>query len=52
MAALFRALIDTIAEFRHRIRIFSPRSSLHALVQQYGGGLEFAYPRRDGVESA
>ncbi|MFZ5828676.1 MAG: radical SAM protein [Planctomycetota bacterium] len=32
---LFRALGDTIPEFRAEVRVFSPRSSLRALVRQY-----------------
>jgi len=41
--ALFEALYETIPEFRHRVRIFSPRSSLLALVRQHGdkGGTPF-----------
>ena len=34
-AALFRALFDTIPEFRSKIRIFSPRSSLYAMYKSY-----------------
>ena len=34
-ALLFKALLDTIPEFRSRIRIFSPRISLYALHRQY-----------------
>ena len=50
-AALFRALMDTIPEFRSRIRIFSPRTSLQALVRHYGkeDGAE-AYPCRGGID--
>jgi MoaA/NifB/PqqE/SkfB family radical SAM enzyme len=59
-AALFRALMDTIPEFRSRIRIFSPRASLQALVRHYGeddgagayscrGGIDFFFvDARDG----
>ncbi|MEZ4526587.1 MAG: radical SAM protein [Desulfobacterales bacterium] len=32
---LFQALSDTIPEFRSQIRIFSPRTSLYALIRQY-----------------
>lgn len=49
-AALFRALMDTIPEFRSRIRIFSPRTSLRALVQHYNGGPNGAYPCRGGID--
>ena len=36
-AVLFEALGEAVAENRSRIRIFSPRSSLHALARWYGG---------------
>jgi hypothetical protein len=35
---VFKALFYTIPEFRHRIRILSPRSSLLSLMRQYAGG--------------
>jgi MoaA/NifB/PqqE/SkfB family radical SAM enzyme len=47
---LFRALMETIPEFRSRIRIFSPLTSLHALVKQYETGPEDAYPCRGGID--
>jgi MoaA/NifB/PqqE/SkfB family radical SAM enzyme len=37
-AILFSAMGDAVADFRHRIRIFSPRSMLHALAEHYAGG--------------
>jgi MoaA/NifB/PqqE/SkfB family radical SAM enzyme len=59
-ALLFRALLDTIPEFRSRLRIFSPRSALLALVRQYshaapenGNGNGFGpleYPCRGGKD--
>ncbi len=49
-AAVFRALFDTIPQFRSKIRIFSPRSSLHALIRQYLLGEEYCYPCRGGRE--
>lgn len=53
-AAIFKALFHTLAEFRPRIRIFSPRSSLYALYKRYlkqsenelygcRGGIDFLY---------
>lgn len=48
-ATLFRALCDTIPEFRGQIRIFSPRCSLHALSEYYGKDREIGYPCRGGV---
>ncbi len=43
---LFQALYDTIPEFRSQIRIFSPRTSLYALIQQYGNSSEKHSPER------
>ena len=37
-ALLFQALLDTVPEYRGDIRIFSPLSSLYALVNQYANG--------------
>ncbi len=50
-AALFKALFLTIPEFRQRIRIFSPRTSLRALIKSYNGGNEDAYPCRGGLDA-
>jgi len=50
-AALFKALFLTIPEFRHRIRIFSPRTSLRALFRSYSGKEEEAYPCRGGLDA-
>jgi uncharacterized Fe-S cluster-containing radical SAM superfamily protein len=36
-ALLFEALYDTIPKYRGRLRIFSPRSSLLALIREYKG---------------
>jgi len=52
-ACLFRALLDTIAEFRSEIRVFSPRCSLHALSRHYGENGEAqsaTYPCRGGAD--
>jgi MoaA/NifB/PqqE/SkfB family radical SAM enzyme len=49
-ALIFQALYDTIPEYRHRIRIFSPRTSLRTLVQQYAEGSDKAYPCRGGID--
>lgn len=46
--ALFDALFETIPEFRHRLRIFSPRSSLLALVRQHEGEGGSPFPCRGG----
>ena len=49
-AALFTALFDVIPEFRPRIRIFTPRSSLSSLIRQHNGGDDQAYACRGGRE--
>ena len=49
-ALLFQALFEVIPEFRQQIRIFSPRTSLRALIQQYRGRPEIARPCRGGVD--
>jgi MoaA/NifB/PqqE/SkfB family radical SAM enzyme len=38
---LFKALLDTIPEFRSKIRIFSPTCSLYSLCRQYAVGSRF-----------
>jgi MoaA/NifB/PqqE/SkfB family radical SAM enzyme len=51
---LFQSLADVLPEFRPRIRVFSPRSSLRALVRsgsEWGSGAgRAAYPCRGGVD--
>jgi MoaA/NifB/PqqE/SkfB family radical SAM enzyme len=47
---LFRALRKAIDEFRSRIRIFSPLSSLYALEMQYRGHPEMSMPCRGGID--
>ncbi len=47
---LFRALADTIPEFRSRLRIFTPLSSLHALIRHYGGQPDRSYGCRGGID--
>lgn len=39
-AQIFKALLDTIPEFRSHIRIFSPQLSLYTLYNQYQHGIE------------
>jgi hypothetical protein len=48
-AELFKALFDTLPEFRGRLRIFTPRSSLLALTRQYTGG-GAGYGCRGGID--
>jgi MoaA/NifB/PqqE/SkfB family radical SAM enzyme len=47
---VFNALFHTIPEFRHRIRIFSPRSSLFSLMRQHCGETRVGYPCRGGKD--
>jgi sulfatase maturation enzyme AslB (radical SAM superfamily) len=47
---LFKALFDTIPEFRSKVRIFSPRTSLYALIRQYSGEVGCSQPCRGGID--
>jgi hypothetical protein len=47
---LFKALKDTIPEYRSKIRIFSPQTSLHALIKQYSGNEDYSFPCRGGID--
>jgi MoaA/NifB/PqqE/SkfB family radical SAM enzyme len=47
---IFQALFDTLPEFRARIRVFSPRSSLYALYRRYQNGKESPYPCLGGKD--
>jgi MoaA/NifB/PqqE/SkfB family radical SAM enzyme len=47
---IFKALSDTIPEFRPKLRIFTPRSSLYALVRQMAGDGEFSFPCLGGLD--
>jgi hypothetical protein len=49
-ALLFKALMEVIPEFRDKIRIFSPRTSLLALHREYSQDSRAAYPCRGGVD--
>lgn len=49
-AAMLRALYDVIPEFRHRLRIFTPRSSLLALMRQHVGLDAGLFPCRGGID--
>ena len=50
-AVLFETLLETIPEFRSRVRIFSPRTSLLALCRQYGQNGDAApHPCRGGQD--
>ncbi len=47
---LFQALSAVIPSHRDKIRIFTPRCSLHALQQQYRGHKELSSPCRGGID--
>lgn len=47
-AAMLRALYEVVPEFRHRLRIFTPRSSLLALSRQHLGLDRGLFPCRGG----
>lgn len=47
---IFRALSDTIPRYRSRLRIFTPRASLYALIEQYRGDQSFARPCHGGID--
>ena len=48
--ALFQALSDVIPSHRDKLRIFTPRSSIHTLLQQYQGHPELATACRGGID--
>ena len=47
---LFKALFETVPEFRSKVRIFSPRANLLALIRQYSQNPEPSYPCRGGID--
>ncbi|MGE4293615.1 MAG: radical SAM protein [Desulfovibrio sp.] len=49
-AAMLRALYEVIPEFRHRLRIFTPRSALLALMRQHVGLDAGLFPCRGGID--
>ncbi|MDY0306567.1 MAG: radical SAM protein [Desulfovibrionaceae bacterium] len=46
---LYRALLAAVESFRHRLRVFTPRSALLSLIREHEGG-EAAFPCRGGVD--
>lgn len=46
---IFRALLNIIPEYRPKIRIFTPRSSLYALIKQYEGQKDYGAPCQGGI---
>lgn len=49
-AVLFRCLRDTIPNFRDRLRIFTPLSSLNALARTYGAGKPSHFACPGGID--
>lgn len=49
-ALIFKALFETIPKFRGKLRIFSPRCSLHNLTKKYTGEQEPLFPCRGGTD--
>ena len=49
-AVLLKAFFDVIPEFRQKIRIFNPMSSLYSLIRQYTDKEWLCYPCRGGSE--
>ena len=47
---LFRAMFDVIPEFRHRLRIFTPRAALRALIRHYQGQPDDSYACHGGMD--
>ena len=47
---LFKVLIEIIPEFRKRLRIFSPLSSVYSLYRQYHDDPSFPYACRGGID--
>jgi len=47
---LFTALFNAIPEYRSRLRIFTPRSSLLSLLRQYKGDMTADYGCRGGID--
>lgn len=48
--ALFGALLDSIPQHRQNLRIFTPRASLHALLNQYRNEEQLSSPCRGGID--
>jgi MoaA/NifB/PqqE/SkfB family radical SAM enzyme len=49
-ALIFKALFETIPKFRGKLRIFSPRCSLHGLTQKYTKQQAPLFPCRGGTD--
>lgn len=49
-AILFKALYDSVVEYRSKIRIFTPLTSLYTLMNFYEGKMPIEYPCRGGID--
>ncbi|MGH8477136.1 MAG: radical SAM protein, partial [Methylococcales bacterium] len=49
-ALLFQAMLETVAKYRDKIRIFTPRNMLYSLVHQYRFGKEHGFACRGGKD--
>ncbi|MBE0586231.1 MAG: radical SAM protein, partial [Desulfofustis sp.] len=49
-ALIFKALYDTIPQFRGAIRIFSPRCTLHGLIKKFTAAQPALFPCRGGSD--
>jgi uncharacterized Fe-S cluster-containing radical SAM superfamily protein len=49
-AIIFQALFDTIPQYRDKLRIFSPRCSLHSLHKKFSSGQPAHFPCRGGYD--
>ncbi|MEW6696296.1 MAG: radical SAM/SPASM domain-containing protein [Bacillota bacterium] len=47
---IFKALSEAIDKYRAKIRIFTPRSALYALIKHYSGNQSYSYPCRGGID--
>jgi len=47
---IFQALSDTIPLFRHKMKIFTPRVSLYALIRQYRNEPTFSHSCHGGID--
>jgi hypothetical protein len=49
-ALLYHALLQTVPDYRSRIRIFTPLVELYTLVRRYGYSEDIGYPCRGGTD--
>ena len=55
-AIIFQAMLDVLGEYRDKLRIFSPRTSLYMMINQYRQSMsapeynDYGYPCRGGID--